>query len=277
MSELEKKIQRSIKVLRMYRGDEPIEGSYSGGKDSDVILALTKMAGIPYRAIYKNTTIDPPGTVQHCKDNGVEVLMPKERFLDIIARKGVPTRRARFCCEVLKEYKVLDNAVQGIRRSESTKRAANYSEQEPIICRNYKKGEHVNVYLPILDWSDKDVADFIKAHGIKCHPLYYNEQGQFCVERRLGCIGCPMQSDNGVADFLQYPKMLRQWIRSAQQWWDKERENELASKAKFGDIYGLMAHNLFFDDYDSFQAADNSMFGKEDWKQRLEDYFGINL
>lgn len=277
MSELADKERRAIKILRMYRGDDPIEVAYSGGKDSDVILALTKMAGIPYRAIYKNTTIDPPGTVQHCKDNGVEVVMPKERFFDIVARKGFPTRRARFCCEILKEYKILDNAVQGIRRCESVKRAKNYTENEPIICRNYSKSEHVNVFLPILDWSDKDVADFVNAHGIKCHRLYYNEDGKFCVERRLGCIGCPMQSDNGVADFKQYPKMLRQWIRSAQQWWNKERETPLASVDKFGDIYALMAHNLFFDDYDHFQAANTSMFGKEDWKQRLEDYFKIEL
>ena len=271
------KERRAIKILRMYRGDEPIEVSYSGGKDSDVILALTKMAGIPYRAIYKNTTIDPPYTVKHCKGNGVEVVMPKESFSDIIARKGFPTRRARFCCEVLKEYKVLDNSVQGIRRSESTKRASNYSEHEPIICRNYKRGEHVNVYLPILEWSDKDVADFINAEDIKCHPLYYDDNGKFCVERRLGCIGCPMQSDNGVADFKQHPKMLRQWVRAGEVWWNKERDMELASVEKFGNIYALMAHNLFFDDYDSFQAANNSMFGKEDWKQRLEDYFKIEL
>lgn len=277
MSELADKERRAIKILRMYRGDDPIEVSYSGGKDSDVILALTKMAGIPYRAIYKNTTIDPPYTVQHCKDNGVEVVMPKERFLDIIARKGSPTRRARFCCEVLKEYKILDNAVQGIRRSESTKRAKNYAENEPVICRNYSKSEHVNVYLPILDWSDKDVADFINVHVIKCHPLYYNEDGKFCVERRLGCIGCPMQSDNGVADFVKYPKMLRQWVKAGKVWWDKERETPLASVDKFGDIYGLMAHNLFFDDYDNFQAANTSMFGKEDWKERLEDFFKIEL
>ena len=52
MSELADKERRAIKILRMYRGDDPIEVSYSGGKDSDVILALTKMAGIPYRAIY---------------------------------------------------------------------------------------------------------------------------------------------------------------------------------------------------------------------------------
>lgn len=276
MSELANKERKAIKILRMYKGDDPIEVSYSGGKDSDVILTLTKMAGIPYRAIYKNTTIDPPGTVAHCKENGVEVAMPTERFLDIIARKGPPTRRARFCCEVLKEYKILDSSVQGIRRCESTARAERYNENEPIICRNYSKNKHVNVFLPILDWSDKDVADFIKAHGIKCHALYYRG-GEFDVTQRLGCIGCPMQADNGVADFKRYPKMLRQWIRSAQVWWNKERENELRSKKKFSDIYAMMAHNLFFDDYDSFQAANISIFGKEDWKQRLEDYFGIDL
>lgn len=74
MSELADKERRDIKILRMYRGDDPIEVSYSGGKDSDVILTLTKMAGIPYRAIYKNTTIDPLGTVQHCKDNWREYI-----------------------------------------------------------------------------------------------------------------------------------------------------------------------------------------------------------
>ena len=276
MSELADKERRAIKILRMYRGDDQIEVSYSGGKDSDVILALTKMAGIPYRAIYKNTTIDPPYTVKHCKDNGVEVVMPKERFFDLIAANGFPHRFARHCCRVLKEYKVLDNAIHGIRTAESTKRAARYKDytqlddimlfpeevaalqtKEPIVCRNYSKSEHVNVYLPILDWSDKDVADFINAHGIKCHPLYYNEDGKFCVERRLGCIGCPMQSDNGVADFAKYPKMLRQWIMAGKVWWNKERETPLASVDRFGDIYALMAHNLFFDDYDSFQAAEH--------------------
>lgn len=232
MSELTEKERRGIKILRMYRGDDPIEVSYSGGKDSDVILALTKMAGIPYRAIYKNTTIDPPGTVQHCKDNGVEVVMPKERFFDLIVANGFPNRFARYCCRVLKEYKVLDNAIQGIRTVESTKRAARYKDytqiddtmlfpeevaalqtKEPIVCRNYSKSDHVNIYLPILDWSDKDVSNFINAHGIECHPLYY-QSGAFNVKCRVGCIGCPQASDNGIASFKQYPKIAKQWIKA---------------------------------------------------------------
>lgn len=211
MSELADKERRAIKILRMYRSDGPIELSYSGGKDSDVILALAKEAGIPFRAIYKNTTIDPPGTIKHCRDNGVEIIRPTMSFFDIIRKKGFPTRRARFCCEVLKEYKILDNAIQGIRRCESTARTKNY--KEPIICRMYNKNDHVNVFLPILDWSDKNVADFINAHGIQCHPLYYRG-GVFDVTERLGCIGCPMASDNGLSDFIRYPKMVKAWCEA---------------------------------------------------------------
>lgn len=83
MSDLDKKIKQSIRLLQ-YLGDTEVELSYSGGKDSDVILALAKMAGINFRAIYKNTTIDPPGTITHCKENGVEIVRPKQTFFELI-------------------------------------------------------------------------------------------------------------------------------------------------------------------------------------------------
>lgn len=213
---LQKKVDFAIRLLRAIpTSDGPVEISYSGGKDSDVILELAKMAGIPYRAIYKNTTIDPPGTIKHCKEKGVEVFAPTINFFDLVKKKGCPTRRARFCCEYLKEYKVLDRAVQGIRRSESVKRAKRY--KEPEVCRTYphKQGK-CRVYLPILEWTDEDVAQFIAERGIKCHPLYYDEQGNFHVERRLGCIGCPLRSDNGLSDMVKYPKFLKRLISSSQ-------------------------------------------------------------
>lgn len=74
MDSYEKKVARAIRLLQSIPKDGPVEVSYSGGKDSDVILELAKMAGIEYRAIYKNTTIDPPGTIRHCKEKGVEIL-----------------------------------------------------------------------------------------------------------------------------------------------------------------------------------------------------------
>lgn len=178
MSELNDKVKKSIKIIKMLSNganNEPIEVSYSGGKDSDVILRLTQMADVPYRAIYKSTTIDPIGTIKHCKDNGVEVLNPKKTFFQLVREKGLPSRFVRFCCSELKEYKVLDNAIQGIRRSESPKRAERY--REPIICRMYNKKDHVNVALPILDWTDNDVKEFIEGELIRCAPIYYNGGG----------------------------------------------------------------------------------------------------
>lgn len=71
--ELQKKIDQSIRLLRQAQQaypDEQIELSYSGGKDSDVILQLAKEAGINFIPIYKNTTIDPPGTLKHVKSRG---------------------------------------------------------------------------------------------------------------------------------------------------------------------------------------------------------------
>lgn len=213
--ELQKKIDRAIKLLRSAQKAYPgqtIEVSYSGGKDSDVILQLAKEAGINYRAIYKNTTIDPPGTIAHAEKMGAEIIRPKMSFLKLIEKSGYPTRRARFCCEQLKEYKVLDVAIQGIRRSESSARAERY--KEPQICRIYRgKDNKARVFLPILEWTDKDVAEFIADRKIQCHPLYYDENGKFHVERRLGCLGCPMASDNGLSDFKQFPKLAKAWLR----------------------------------------------------------------
>lgn len=67
--ELRKKVDRAVALIRSAGADgSVVEVSYSGGKDSDVILELTRMAGIRHRAIYKNTTIDPPGTLKHVRE-----------------------------------------------------------------------------------------------------------------------------------------------------------------------------------------------------------------
>ena len=166
--ELQKKVDFAIKLLQSIPQDGDIEVSYSGGKDSDVILELARMAGIPYRAIYKATTIDPPGTIAHAREMGAEVIRPKETFFQLVSKRGFPSRLSRWCCSELKEYKICDRAIQGIR---SLKRAERY--KEPEVCRVYSKKEKVKVYLPILEWTNEDVAEFIKVRNIKCHPLYY--------------------------------------------------------------------------------------------------------
>lgn len=49
---LSRKVERSIKLLRSIPADSPVEIAYSGDKDSDVILSLAQMAGIPFEPIY---------------------------------------------------------------------------------------------------------------------------------------------------------------------------------------------------------------------------------
>ena len=279
--ELHKKVNSSIRLLQSIKipDGKQIELCYSGGKDSDIILELTKMAyGDKFRdlvrPIYKNTTIDPPGTIKHCRDNGVEIRNPSIRFFNLVKKSGFPTRRARFCCKHLKEYKILDYAIQGIRRSESAKRAKLY--KEPVICRIYgKKSNKAQVILPILEWDNANVEEFIRVRQIKLHPLYYDSNGNIDVSRRLGCIGCPLAADNGVSNFKAYPKMAKLWIDAGKEWWDSHPKARCHKK--FNDIYELFAHNLFFDNYQSFAEVRDGLFGKFEFKKYLEDYFNIKL
>ena len=273
---LQKKVDRAVKLIRSAVGDDVVEVSYSGGKDSDVILELAKLAGVKYRAIYKNTTIDPPHTIAHAKEKGAEIIRPKHTFFELIKKNGFPTSRARFCCRFLKEYKVLDKAIHGIRRCESSARAKRYSVEDPVICRVYgSKKNHVNVILPILDWTDEDVTEFVKEYAITCHPTYYDSWGVFHAERRLGCMGCPMSVKSALKDFHEHPNLVKAWIRAGQVWWDNHPNAN--SHKKFASIYEVFVHNYFYRSYEDFQTSIYGMFGHIDCKDFLEKEFNIKL
>lgn len=248
----EDKIRHAIKLLQSIPTDDgPIEISYSTGKDSDVILELAKMAGIPFVAVYKNTTIDRPGSIQHAKEVGATIINPKENMVHLIQRMGWPSRWMRFCCKELKEYKVYDRAVQGIRRCESTARSKRY--KEPEVCRVYSKNNKARIYLPILEWTDEDVERFITERNIKCHPHYYDEDGKFCVKRRVGCIGCPLQSDRGLADFKRYPFIFKAWLRAYKKWLDGHPDSKSANT--FPDVYHAIYMKLFCDNMEEYYSV----------------------
>ena len=272
---LEKKVERAIRLLQSIPQDGDIEVSYSGGKDSDVILELAKMAGIPYRAIYKATTIDPPQTIAHAREMGAEVIHPKKTFFQLVSKSGFPSRFQRFCCSALKEYKICDRAIQGIRRSESRKRAENY--KEPEICRVYSAKEKVKVYLPILEWTNQDVEEFIKERNIKCHPLYYR-RGQFDVTQRLGCMGCPLASrKKRIQEFMENPKLLKAWIRAGQKRYTSEKYQNGKAKHKFKDAFEVMGYMLYCDNIEDFKEKTYTLFGEFDWKEFLQNEFKIDM
>ena len=275
--ELKRKIDQAIKLIQIAAPkDKPIEVSYSGGKDSDVILELAKMAGVNFRAIYKNTTIDPPGTIAHSRSKSVEIRQPKMTFREVLWKSGLPSRFRRSCCDKLKEYKILDYAVIGVRRDESPKRAERY--KEPELCRVYNKKEKTRQYLPILDWTAADVEAFIKERGIKCHPLYYDEDGTFHVERRLGCMGCPLASKKQrMEEFKRHPQMAKFYIKGAQKFLDTHPTSKI--HGYFKDACEWFAFTLYCDSLAEFrQMFGEDMFGQSvDCKQHIEQLFGIDL
>ena len=280
--ELQKKVDRAIKLIQSAskiaseNGCPEIEIAYSGGKDSDVILELVKMSGVPYRAIYKNTTIDPSGTIKHAKEMGAEIKRPQKTFFQLIENHGLPSNIRRFCCGQLKEYKVLDYAVVGIRRSESRKRAERY--KEPEQCRVYGKNEKVRQYFPILDWSDTDVREFILERHIVCAPVYYDADENFHVERRLGCLCCPMLDRKRIDQFIQHPNMIKAYAMALRKFRLTHPDSKVVSM--YADEYEQLVRDIFYwrksqQEWDYMNH--NSLLPPPNYKQFLEEYFKIKF
>jgi|GEM_PF-649999 len=202
---LEEKALRFIRAIRSAT-EENLYAGNSGGKDSAVVDFLLKKSGINYYSYHTNTTLDPPGTIQHLKMNypHTEILQPNETFYQLIRRKGLPTRLNRYCCEYLKEYASVARMVfEGVRSAESKNRKG----RDYVQCdsRKWQQGAQ-HVYL-IYDWTDLDVWNYIKFRNIIISPHY--EEAKKVGLTRLGCVGCPLvKLKTRKKEFILYPKIL---------------------------------------------------------------------
>ena len=71
MSDLEQTAIERLKAasdmsLRLF--EQPLVITYSGGKDSDVLLYRARASGIPFEVLHSLTTADAPETVHHVYD-----------------------------------------------------------------------------------------------------------------------------------------------------------------------------------------------------------------
>ena len=58
------KVQRAIDLVRSFEPPDKYYLAYSGGKDSIVVEAILRMAGVGYDVHYNMTTVDPPELVR---------------------------------------------------------------------------------------------------------------------------------------------------------------------------------------------------------------------
>lgn len=127
-------------MSREYYG-KPLVITYSGGKDSDVMLHLAETTLEPsdFEVFNSHTTVDAPETVYHIrevferlKSHGIKTRIDYHigedgkpiTMWNLIPNKGIPpTRLQRYCCAVLKESGTPNRlACLGVREAESSKR-----------------------------------------------------------------------------------------------------------------------------------------------------------
>lgn len=268
MTELEHKVERAIKLIRAVNRVSDVIVAYSGGKDSDVIRFLCKMAGVNYTLVYNSTTIDPEYTISRNISLGATIIRPRLSFFELIKRKGLPNIQRRFCCSTLKEGFIAPRLLLGVRSAESVKRSLRYVE--PTACRIYSSNKHCDQIFPIFDWTLEEIKTFIINNNIQLHPLYY-DNGILDITKRLGCIGCPLQGDRGKADFLQYPKMLRLWCRAYSEY--------VRTHKAINGVYEDMVYHLFYSNHGTikYEQNFNGIFPAPNAKELLEDYFHVLL
>lgn len=132
--QLQDKLMYSINLLRKaeklalhYDPENGFYNTFSGGKDSQAMYHVMKLAGVKFRTHMSLTSIDPPEVIRFVKREypDVELLKPHESIYDIAVRKWLlPTKRIRWCCQEYKENKGAGKVTTiGIRRQESARRS----------------------------------------------------------------------------------------------------------------------------------------------------------
>lgn len=251
------KLEVTLERIKTFEPEEGYYLAFSGGKDSQCIYHLCKMAGVKFDAHYRVTSVDPPELVRFIKEKYPDVAreIPRDKdgkpitMWNLIASKTMPpTRITRYCCKELKETGGDGRVTMtGVRWAESKKRRDNHGivdiqskpkstmkiikETGASFFNNAKGGVILNLdndaerrtvelcyrtrktlINPIIDWTDEEVWEFLNEIVKVPHCSLYDEGF-----KRLGCIGCPLASDNArKKEFERYPKYKQAYIRAMQ-------------------------------------------------------------
>lgn len=255
---IQSKINDSIGILK--KGEQlalslnPNEGylvSFSGGKDSQVVMKLAEMSGIRYHAAYSVCGIDSPMNIYFIRENypDVKFVHPKEKYIQLLRKKGLPTMMKRYCCERTKEWLGKGEVVlDGVRAEESRKRAA-YAQIQVFSRRKEHRGKERGrdenwlaethhecikgqdrvIVHPILNWTEEDVWTFIKLYNIPVNPSY-EKFG------RVGCMFCPFASRWQIEEYEKmYPGFRKAIIDALYVYWKRTDDHWLSSPEEYYD------------------------------------------
>lgn len=268
--DLEQKAIERIKMaaeMSLHHYQKPLICTYSGGKDSDVMLELFKRSGITFEVHNSHTTADAPQTVYHIREVfqklelesimcGIDYHLQADgtriTMWNLIPRKLMPpTRLVRYCCSELKEGGTKKRMIAtGVRWAESQSRKS----RQPFETVGYTKKDAVRVsdekmllsdnderrllfercelkaeiiVNPIIDWTDRDIWEFIVQEHLNVNELYQ------CGYERVGCIGCPMAGKhNREKEFADFPVYKNAYIKAFEQMLEMRTRRGLKTRWK---------------------------------------------
>ncbi|MEA1984600.1 MAG: phosphoadenosine phosphosulfate reductase family protein, partial [Euryarchaeota archaeon] len=210
---------KGIANQKAYRGLD-VHVSFSGGKDSLVVLDLT-LSALKKRhvqAFFLDTGLEFPETVDfvhhYCEHHGIDLVEEgaSDAFWDNVDSFGPPAKDFRWCCKICKlapANAVIEECrnkgpicltVDGKRKYESFSRSTiSSSEMNPFVP------DQLNIF-PIRNWRAIEVWLYIYWRGLEYNSLY--DMGF----ERVGCYLCP----SALASEYQrlgelHPEMYERW------------------------------------------------------------------
>lgn len=265
----EKKIEQAKDALvlaadisrKYYR--EPLIITYSGGKDSDVMLdiAVNCLKKEDIEVVNSHTTVDAPQTVRHIEKTfkrlqGLGIATryvnryPVEKTMwDLIVKKQMPpTRLMRYCCNELKESSTPNRICAiGVREDESSNR-----KNRNLFSRGGKERkqwslDHAHEVFHEAEEND-EVFDCMmvtlakKNEDLVCNPIYkfleddvwrYIKENHIEVNplyemgyRRVGCILCPLGGMRSMEkEAHDFPKYKQMYINAFERMMRKRKES----------------------------------------------------
>lgn len=258
--QLREKIIHSVELVRkgekfalMYDPEDGYYNTFSGGKDSQALYHIVKMAGVKFKTHMSLTSVDPGDVIRFVKNEYPSVVRHKPKmsmFQAAVEHKILPTMRVRWCCADFKESAGAGKVTLiGIRAEESTRRA----KRHEVEVSNKNFSGNIDDFE---QWSEKEIEkkrlklkrklnedEFsVKTDNeIRCingkdsilvSPIFqWTERDVWYFldniihaphcslydegYTRIGCILCPMSTyKSKLRDVERFPHVKRNWIEA---------------------------------------------------------------
>jgi 3'-phosphoadenosine 5'-phosphosulfate sulfotransferase (PAPS reductase)/FAD synthetase len=185
-----------IREIKERLAGRRVIASISGGKDSAAMSLYLRELEIEHDRVFLDTGWEHEATYEYLRGELTRVIGPIVELRgdllmpDLVRKKGMfMSRTRRFCTEELKVKPMqryisarveagedVVNAV-GIRHEESAARST-------ALEWEWSPGFDCEVWRPLIHWSEQDVIDIHRRHGLRPNPLY------LLGASRVGCWPC---------------------------------------------------------------------------------------